>query len=94
MIKLVQRKQQISEVSDAVNAKKPSGPAPRTAQAGQAWAQADLGTAYELGVGVILDPERTAAWYLKSANQGYAGAQANLGVLYGNGSGVKCFLRG
>lgn len=61
----------------------------RTAQAEQAWAQADLGTAYELGVGVILDPKRAAAWYLKSANQGYAGAQANLGVLYGNGNGVK-----
>lgn len=61
----------------------------RTAQTGQAWAQADLGTAYELGVGVILDPKRAAAWYLKSANQGYAGAQANLGVLYGNGNGVK-----
>jgi len=61
----------------------------RTAQAGQAWAQADLGTAYELGVGVILDPARAATWYLKSANQGYAGAQANLGVLYGNGNGVK-----
>lgn len=61
----------------------------RTAQIGDAWAQADLGTAYELGVGVILDPERAAAWYLKAADQGYAGAQANLGVLYGNGNGVK-----
>lgn len=61
----------------------------RTAQADQAWAQADLGTAYELGVGVIQDPRRAATWYLKSANQGYAGAQANLGVLYGNGNGVK-----
>ncbi len=61
----------------------------QAAQAGTAWAQADLGTAYELGVGVIQDPARAATWYLKSAKQGYAGAQANLGVLYGNGVGVK-----
>ncbi len=61
----------------------------RSAQSGQAWAQADLGTAYELGIGVKQDVTRAASWYQKSAKQGYAGAQTNLGVFYGTGKGVK-----
>jgi len=61
----------------------------RLAQNNEAWAQADLGTAYELGVGVVRDPERAAKWYQKSARQNYPGAQANLGVLYAKGEGVK-----
>ena len=59
------------------------------AQQGQAWAQADMGTAYELGIGVERDLAYAASWYEKSARQGYAGGQANLGVLYGRGAGVK-----
>lgn len=61
----------------------------RAAQKGQAWAEADLGTAYELGIGVQRDLSSAASWYQKSAKQGYVGGQANLGVLYGTGSGVK-----
>jgi hypothetical protein len=61
----------------------------RAAQNGQAWAQSDLGTAYELGIGVKPNASRAASLYLKAANQGYAGAQTNLGVLYGTGEGVK-----
>lgn len=61
----------------------------RAAQGGQAWAQSDLGTAYELGIGVKQDISRAAGLYQKAAIQGYAGAQTNLGVLYGTGEGVK-----
>jgi hypothetical protein len=61
----------------------------RAAQQGQAWAEADLGTAYELGVGVQKDLASAASWYQKSAKQGYVGGQTNLGVLYGAGTGVK-----
>ena len=61
----------------------------RAAQSGQAWAQSDLGTAYELGIGVKQDISRAASLYQKAARQGYAGAQTNLGVLYGTGEGVK-----
>ncbi len=61
----------------------------RAAQKGQAWAEADLGTAYELGIGVQQDLSSAASWYQKSAKQGYVGGQTNLGVLYGTGAGVK-----
>ena len=61
----------------------------RAAQNNEAWAQADLGTAYELGVGVNKNMRHAASWYQKAADQGYAGAQTNLGVLYGSGYGVK-----
>lgn len=61
----------------------------RAAQNKEAWAQADLGTAYELGIGVRKNMEHAANWYQKAADQGYAGAQTNLGVLYGSGYGVQ-----
>jgi hypothetical protein len=61
----------------------------RAAQKGQAWAEADLGTAYELGIGVQQNLSSAASWYQKSAKQGYVGGQTNLGVLYGTGAGVK-----
>lgn len=61
----------------------------RLAQKGEAWAQADLGTAYELGVGVVKDPQRAARLYQQSARQNYPGAQANLGLLYAKGEGLK-----
>ncbi len=61
----------------------------RAAQNNAAWAQSDLGTAYEMGIGVQKDLGRSATWYKKAADLGYAGAQTNLGVLYGTGEGVK-----
>lgn len=60
----------------------------RASENNEAWAQADLGAAYELGIGLNRDIERAASFYKKSASQGYAGAQTNLGVLYGTGDGV------
>ena len=59
------------------------------AQNGVAWAQADLGTAYELGISLKQDFQRAAYWYELAADQGYSGAQTNLGVLYANGEGVS-----
>ncbi len=61
----------------------------RAAQQSEAWAQSDLGTAYELGIGLKKDVSHAAGLYEKAAQQGYAGAQTNLGVLYGMGDGVK-----
>jgi len=61
----------------------------RAAQDDIAWAQSDLGTAYELGIALNKDMTRAANWYTKAANNGYAGAQTNLGVLYGMGDGVE-----
>ncbi|MFT5607579.1 MAG: hypothetical protein ACI9PZ_001382 [Parvicella sp.] len=61
----------------------------RSAQQDIAWAQSDLGTAYEMGIGVQKDFKRSAEWYKKAAESNYAGAQTNLGVLYGTGEGVN-----
>ncbi len=61
----------------------------RAAQNNEAWAQSDLGTAYELGIGRDKNTKMAASWYKKAAEQGYAGAQTNLGVLYGSGVGVR-----
>ena len=61
----------------------------RAAQNNEAWAQTDLGTAYELGIGMDKNTKMAASWYQKAADQGYAGAQTNLGVLYGSGVGLR-----
>ncbi len=61
----------------------------RASQNGEAWAQTDLGTAYELGVGLKKDVKHSASLYQRAADQGYGGAQTNLGVLFGTGDGVK-----
>lgn len=61
----------------------------RQSEQGVAWAQADLGTVYEFGLGLDKNLVRAASWYAKAAEQGYAGAQTNLGVLFITGEGVK-----
>ena len=61
----------------------------RLAQEGKSWAQSDLGTAYENGIGTNKDMNRAVDWYRKAAEGNYAGAQTNLGVLYGTGDGVS-----
>ena len=60
----------------------------RLAQQGVAWAQADLGVAYELGIALKQDFTQAAYWYQRSASQNSASAQTNLAVLYANGTGV------
>src|SRR5215469_15245309 len=58
------------------------------AEAGDAAAQFQLGSAYDDGRGVAQDYAQALAWYRKSAEQGYALAQGNLGYMYQNGIGV------
>ncbi len=58
------------------------------ANAGDADAQYNLGSAYDLGQGVPQDNAQAAAWYRKAAEQGHAAAQYNLGASYYIGQGV------
>ncbi|MCG3770145.1 MAG: Secretory immunoglobulin A-binding protein EsiB [Nitrosomonadaceae bacterium] len=55
---------------------------------GHAPAQANLGSMYGLGHGVIQDYAEAARWYKLAAAQGNAAAQNNLGSMYENGQGV------
>lgn len=51
----------------------------RAAEAGDAWAQLNLGAAYDHGLaGVPRDPSLALQWYRKAAEQGLAKAQFNL----------------
>jgi TPR repeat protein len=52
------------------------------AQAGNAAAQFQLGTAYDFGRGVPRDSEMAKKWYLAAADQGHAEAQNSLGNVY------------
>ncbi len=61
----------------------------KAAAAGEAWAQADLGSLYEDGLVVAKSDAEAARWYQRAAEQGYAGAQTNLGVMYATGTGVR-----
>ena len=58
------------------------------AEAGNAFAQYNLGSMYDNGRGVAQDYAAAASWYRKAADQGNAFAQSNLGVMYYNGKGV------
>ena len=60
----------------------------RTAEAGNAEAQYELGRAYEMGEGVSEDDAEAVRWYRMAAEQGEALAQFNLGLMYANGRGV------
>ena len=60
----------------------------RSAEQGDAVAQAALGLSYATGDGVPQDDGEAVRWYRLAADQGNARAQANLGVSYANGLGV------
>jgi TPR repeat protein len=60
----------------------------RRAAAGDRDAQTALGTLYETGDGVALDPTRAAALYREAATAGHVGAQVNLATMYLDGGGV------
>jgi len=60
----------------------------QAANMGDAEAQYQLGTCYDLGNGVAQDYKQAVHWYTKAANQGYATAQYNLGLCYDEGYGV------
>lgn len=60
----------------------------RQAIAGDAYAQLNLGAAFDNGFGVRRDHEQAFYWYRAAAEQGVAEAQFNLGHLYASGLGV------
>src|SRR5688572_27773201 len=60
----------------------------RRATAGDRDAQTALGTLYETGDGVPLDPARAMALYREAATAGHVGAQINLATMYLDGAGA------
>ncbi len=60
----------------------------KSAEAGNAVGQYDLGRAYENGKNVSKNQAEAAKWYSKAAAQGHAGAQYCLGTAYAFGKGV------
>ena len=59
------------------------------AQAGDPWAQLNLGAAFDHGAGGFpLDPVRAVAWYRRAAEAGLAEAQFNLAHCLATGNGA------
>ena len=58
------------------------------AEGGHAWAQYNLATMYEAGLGVEEDIGSAVHWYRKAAEQGDAPAQYNMAQTYSEGLGV------
>jgi uncharacterized membrane protein len=58
------------------------------ADAGDAFSQVMLGSAYFQGLGVPKDSQESIKWFRRAADQGYARAQYNLGFAYLSGLGV------
>jgi TPR repeat protein len=66
-----------------------SGEIARLADADVAEAVFLMGTAYDEGLGVPVDPLRAAAWFHRAADLGHLLAQHNLGNAYADGRGVS-----
>jgi len=60
----------------------------RLAEAGEVEAVFLMGTAYDEGLGVVVDPVRAAAWHRRAAEAGHVLGQHNLGNQYASGRGV------
>lgn len=60
----------------------------KAAEDGQAWAQNELGLAYQNGAGVPKNSTKAAEWFRKAADQGDPSAQNNLAGAYETGSGL------
>ncbi|GAC06207.1 hypothetical protein GAGA_3373 [Paraglaciecola agarilytica NO2] len=60
----------------------------RAAKQGNASAQKNLGSMYEIGEGVPLDHKAAVTWYERAAEQGNTAAQISLGVMYARGEGL------
>ena len=58
------------------------------AEAGDAEAQAWIGSLYANGDGVDIDDSAAFGWYLKSAEAGNLPAQSNVGAMYAMGKGI------
>lgn len=63
-------------------------PCMAAAQAGNHWAQLQIGYQYEFAEGLPENFVEAVKWYAKSANQGNSAAQRNLGQIYEDGAGV------
>jgi TPR repeat protein len=61
----------------------------RSAKAGHARAQYNLGVMYDNGLGVISNPKKAIEWFRKAASQGNDDAQFSLGVAYTLGTIVS-----
>jgi TPR repeat protein len=64
-------------------------PCMAAAQAGNHWAQLQIGYQYEFAEGLPQNFGEAVKWYAKSANQGNSAAQRNLGQMYEDGAGVR-----
>ena len=60
----------------------------KAADAGNPWAQKQIGFLYQAGIGVPADAVRAVHWYQLAAAGGVVSAKTNLGVAYLWGSGV------
>jgi TPR repeat protein len=60
----------------------------KSAEAGDASAQNELGLLYYEGKAVPQDHRKAREWFDKAVKQGHAGAQVNLGTLYLHGEGA------
>ncbi len=60
------------------------------AEQGDAEAQYELGSKYEIGgEGTPIDPTHAAQWFIRTAEQGHEGARLKLGEMYCTGWGVE-----
>ncbi|MEO5349978.1 MAG: sel1 repeat family protein [Magnetococcus sp. YQC-3] len=59
-----------------------------SAEHGDTRSQLKLGFRYRFGIGVSMDHEQAAHWYLKASNGGHPGAQMNIGLMYSGGEVV------
>ncbi|MDO8346453.1 MAG: tetratricopeptide repeat-containing serine protease family protein [Rugosibacter sp.] len=60
----------------------------KSAESGDAEAQAQMGVSYRYGIYTPKDEAKAADWYQKAATQGHAGAQFNLGKMNYYGEGI------
>ncbi len=75
-------------VAETANAE-PEGRLQARAEAGEPWAQLNLGAAYDHGIGGYpRDPARAVAWYRRAAEAGVAQAQFNLAHCLATGHGA------
>lgn len=65
----------------------------KAADAGDPWAQQQMGFLCEAGIGVPADPARAVHWYQLAAANGLISAKTNLGVTYLWGDGVRKDVR-
>eukprot|EP00563_Minutocellus_polymorphus_P016227 CAMPEP_0181056892 /NCGR_PEP_ID=MMETSP1070-20121207/19957_1 /TAXON_ID=265543 /ORGANISM="Minutocellus polymorphus, Strain NH13" /LENGTH=379 /DNA_ID=CAMNT_0023136265 /DNA_START=24 /DNA_END=1163 /DNA_ORIENTATION=+ len=63
------------------------------AENGHAWAQHSLGTKYESGKGVAVNPKKAAKWFKRAAEQGHPWAMSSYGHCLRSGRGVRADVK-